>query len=272
MSLRLYDGHNHLQDARLAPYRATFPPLLDQIGVVRMVVHGTRENDWPDVQALAREQARVWPAYGLHPWFVPQRSDRWQAALEGYLESAPAPVAVGEIGLDRWIAGHDLNEQREVFVWQWRLAVARGLPVTVHCLRAWGALLDILQAEPRPSRGFLLHSYGGPIEMIQPLARLGAYFSVSGHLAQPRKARQREVIRSIPRERLLIETDAPDMPLPEEWTDFALPPDAEGRPLNHPANLGAVYRFVAECLGAPIESLAAQVEENFHRLFGRAAP
>jgi len=271
MSIRLYDSHNHLQDASLVPHRAAILAELERQGVVRAVVNGTQEQDWPAVLALARQNPRLIPSFGLHPWHVKQRSANWQSALLKHLDETPS--AIGEIGLDRWIEGFDLPQQEEVFIWQWRLAAERNLPVSIHCLRAWGRLAEILQSEPGPHCGFLLHSYGGPQEMIQPLAELGAYFSISGYFADERKARQREAFRHVPPDRLLIETDAPDMVPPENYIEFPLTDESSGKAINHPANIGAVYRFVAELLDEPVEIVAEKkkkkrVEENFLRLFG----
>jgi TatD DNase family protein len=181
---------------------------------------------------------------------------------------------VGEIGLDRWKPGLAWEAQPTVFAEQLRLAAERDLPASIHCLQAWGPLLEQLRAGPRPTRGFLLHSYGGPVELVPELTRLGAYFSLPGYFAHPRKLRQRETFRRVPPERLLLETDAPDQPLPEERVRHRVPAppgaaDAATRPLNHPANLGAVYAYAAEWLGRPLEDLAALVEANFLRLFGR---
>ncbi len=176
------------------------------------------------------------------------------------------PSAIGEIGLDRWIKGHDIAQQEEVFAWQLRLAAERDLAVSVHCIQAWGPLLAVLEREPLPSRGFLLHSYGGSTEMIPRFVKLGAYFSFPGYFARENKARQRETFRSVPPERLLIETDAPDQPLPDERNHFPLL-DASGKPVNHPANLRAVYEFAAEWFGETVEMLAGRVEKNFLRLF-----
>ncbi len=266
MPLRLYDAHNHLQDDRLKPHLDSIFPDLEQAGVVKMVVNGSCEEDWPRVLDLARRHPSVLPSFGYHPWYIKERTPDWQEQLQRYLDEIPA--AVGEIGLDRWIKDHDLPQQEEVFLWQWRLAVKRNLPVSIHCLQAWGRLFDLLRAEARPECGFLLHSYGGPKEMVEPLARLGAYFSLPGYFAHARKERQRETFRVVPRNRLLIETDAPDQMLPDERIRYPLPADGSGKPINHPANLTAVYDFAAELLGERIETLAEQVEENFRRLFG----
>ncbi len=265
MSLRLFDAHNHLQDERLASQRLEILRALPGAGVVRMVVNSSCEADWPEVLALAKSVPQVIPSFGCHPWYVAERTADWQANLVKFLDAVPS--AIGEIGLDKWIKNHNLAEQREVFVWQLRLAAERNLPVSIHCLEAWGTLLDVLRENPLPRCGFVLHSFGGPREMIAELARLGACFSLPGYFAHERKLRQRDIFKHVPRERLLIETDAPDQALPAERLEFSLPDSANGRPVNHPANLGAVYRFAAELLDMPLEVLAEQVEENFQRVF-----
>jgi TatD DNase family protein len=264
--MHLYDAHNHLQDDRLAPHLGAIMPTLERTGVVRMVVNGSCEADWPQVLALARKYPQVIPSFGYHPWYAKERSPDWQTALARCLDEIPS--AIGEIGLDRWIKNHDLPQQEEVFIRQLRLATERDLPASIHCLQAWGRLLELLQTGPRPQRGFLLHSYGGPQEMVAPLAKLGAYFSIPGYFAHERKARQRETFRHVPPDRLLIETDAPDQLLPGERNRHPLTDASSGKAINHPANLGAVYEFVAELLGEPVGTLAVRVEENFLRLFG----
>ena len=266
MNLRLYDAHNHLQDDRLAPSRELVLADVQRENVMKMVVNGSCEADWPAVLELARQYPQVIPSFGYHPWYVKERSPNWQEVLLRHL--AAVPSAVGEVGLDRWVKDYDFGQQQEVFVWQLRLAAERNLPLSVHCLQAWGPLLDILRAEPRPACGFLLHSYGGAPELVAPLAELGAYFSLPGYFAHERKTRQREAFRQVPPDRLLIETDAPDQLLPAERVQYPLTDAASGKPVNHPANLGAVYRFAAELRKQPLETLARTVEENFNRLLG----
>jgi TatD DNase family protein len=267
--LRLYDAHNHLQDDRFGTDQDALLAAATNAGVVRMVVNGSCESDWPQVLALARQYPQVLPSFGYHPWYVKERTAGWKTALLQCLEQVPA--GIGEIGLDRWIRDFDLPQQEEVFTWQMELAAERDLPASIHCLQAWGRLFELLRSGPRPKRGFLLHSYGGPVEMVAPLAKLGAYFSIPGYFAQDKKVRQREAFRQVPPERLLIETDAPDQPLPPERNQHPLTDPQSGRSINHPANLRAVYEFTASLLGLPVEQLAQRVEENFLRLFGGLA-
>ncbi len=264
--MRLYDAHNHLQDERFGGQQAELLAACRQAGVVRMVVNGSCEADWPDVLALAKAHPEVLPSFGYHPWYVHERTTDWLQNLTGLLDFVRS--AVGEIGLDRWKPGLPYGGQEQVFAAQLHLAAERNLPVSIHCLQAWGRLFDLLKAGPRPERGFLLHSYGGPVEMVKPLADLGAYFSLPGYFAHERKQRQRETFKQVPRERLLLETDAPDQLLPDTRNRCPLGDVATGKPLNHPANLAAVYEFAAELLGEPLEALVAQVEDNFLRLFG----
>ncbi|MDO8348812.1 MAG: TatD family hydrolase, partial [Planctomycetota bacterium] len=123
----------------------------------------------------------------------------------------------------------------------------------------------------------------GSAELVGPLARLGAWFGFPGYFLHGRKARQREVFRRVPRDRLLVETDAPDQRLPREpeWREMGGPDGGgavadwepleleglEGRPLNHPANLGLVYSGLAEVLGVPVSTLVESVRSGFERLF-----
>lgn len=265
--MRLYDAHNHLQDPRLGSDVEALIATAREEGVVRMVVNGSCEEDWPAVLAMARRFPEVIPSFGYHPWYVGERAAHWRETLVDALDQMPS--AVGEIGLDRWIENYDLPAQEEVFIWQLRLAAERDLPLSIHCLQAWGRLHELLREHPRPGCGFLLHSFGGPREMIEPLAKLGAYFSLPGYFAHARKERQREAFRHVPPDRLLIETDAPDQLLPEERIRHPMIDPATGKPVNHPANLRAVYDFAAELLSESVESVAGRVEQNFQRIFGR---
>jgi TatD DNase family protein len=248
------------------------------------LVNGACEEDWPVVADLARRFPDiVIPSFGYHPWYLHERTSNWQLELGRWLDETPGSV-IGEIGLDRWIIEQPahlraryvaaLGErepatmagQEEVFLWQLRLAAERNLPASIHCLQAFGRMEELLRTSPRPQRGFLLHSYGGPAEMVESFTGLGAYFSFPSYFLHERKARQREVFRSVPPDRLLVETDAPDQPLPEP--EFPLTGDGD-RPLNHPANLAAVHRGLALFLGEPVDVLAARVAANFVRLFGQ---
>ena len=262
MNMKLIDAHNHLHDARLAPH---LPQILRALDLKCAVVNGTREDDWPGVASLAAQHAWVLPSFGLHPWYVAGRSARWFDEFLAHLDAHPR-AGVGEIGLDCWIEGHDLADQSAVFTAQLTLAAERNLPVTIHCIQAWGALWEIIRSHPLPARGFLIHAFGGSLEMMRNFAQRGAYFSFSPYFLHERKAAQRAVFAAIHEDRLLVETDAPDLRPPDERNVHPLT-DTTGAPINHPANIATAYAGLAEIRGVKIEVLAEIVAANFARLF-----
>ncbi len=261
--MNFYDSHCHLQDERLASIADEISGLYEKLNVAEVVVNGTGPEDWDAVAELARDSSRVKPSFGLHPWKVNDVATPWKFMLSRLWDFYPE-AGVGEIGLDRWIEGHDLERQEKAFLWQLGQAVERDLPVSIHCLQAWGRMQELLSKVTLPARGFLLHSYGGPLGMVEPFAKLGAYFSISGYFELDRKEKRREALRQIPLDRLLIETDAPDMRGVESSEMYRCEGDDS---LNHPANIVNVYRFVAGLFEMPLEELAGQVESNYRRFF-----
>ncbi len=260
----LYDAHNHLQDARLDAEREAIMQILPETGLSESVVNGSAEDDWEDVARLARAYPWVRPSFGLHPWYVKERTSAWQEHLYRYLMALPnAPV--GEIGLDRWIENPDIDAQIECFRWQLELATELHRPASIHCLRAWGLLDEQLRTLRLPERGFLLHSYGGPVEMIPGFVKLGAYFSLSPYFGHARKVQKLAVFKSVPLDRLLAETDAPDMWPPDELNPHPLM--HEGKSINHPANLRVSYELLAQVRGLPMEEMKVQIGKNYRRLF-----
>ena len=125
----LYDAHCHLQDSRLADVLCDLDDAYDRLGVARAVVNGTSPADWPRVLELAVAHPRVVPAIGLHPWFVNDRPDDWIAQFRRALETPGA--VIGEIGLDRWVDGHDIDAQQTVFKAQLKIAAEHNLPATI---------------------------------------------------------------------------------------------------------------------------------------------
>ena len=289
----LHDAHNHLQDEALAPHLDRIAASWDPARFGFMIVNGTCEADWPRVTALAQRYPFVRPSYGLHPWDAGDRSPDWFDILKTHLDAHPH-AAVGEIGLDRWIlesahpddprlAGQrraPLPEQNEVFLKQLALACTKNRPVTLHCLRAWGVLSEIIARVNLPERGFLLHAYAGPAELVSPFAKRGAYFSFNAHFLKDAstpfchlisdklpKTSRLVTFKTIPLDRLLVETDAPAMIPPLLWRTHTLPLAPDGFAVNHPGNIESAYAGLASLLGIPAAELTSQVDANFHHFF-----
>jgi TatD DNase family protein len=280
--VKFHDAHNHFQDEWLVEHRPRLLEQLQGIGLTRAVVNGTTESDWAEVAKLAGAHGWILPSYGLHPWHCGGRSDQWLVALRHRLASQPA-AQVGEIGLDRWILNRarpddprrlgakpgDFDQQIEVFVAQLRLAAELNRAATIHCLDAFGKLLELLQAETLPQRGVLLHAYGGPPEMVEAFLERGCYFSFNGAFLAPRAAAKREAFARVPDDRLLVETDAPAMPLPPRHRRYPLPDTSNGTAVNNPAEIRTVYEELARLRGVTLEKLSELVGRNFELLFGQ---
>lgn len=254
------DAHNHLHDARLGDPTPVIAAMREA-GVARCVVNATSEADWPQVEALAHAHPDfVLPAFGIHPWKAHTVAEGWHTRLRELLERHPH-ASLGECGLDRWIDSPGLDVQAPVFDAQIRLARELDRPLIIHCLKAWQALFDAFDREAPPKR-FLLHSFNGSIETARRLLPLGAYFSFSGYFLHDRKAAVVETFRQLPPDRVLLETDAPDMLPPAGQIRWPLPGDA-----NHPANLPAIAEAYAVRIGCDLEALSARNEENFASFF-----
>ena len=129
------------------------------------------------------------------------------------LQSAKRALTVGS-------KTNDFESQQAILRKHLAFAAELDRPLTVHCLRAWEELLDLLGTSPRLARGFLLHSYSGPVELVDSFVELGAYFSFSGYFLNENKKAKLALFCDIPADRLLVETDAPAMPLPPDRIEF----------------------------------------------------
>jgi TatD DNase family protein len=259
-----FDAHNHWQDPKFDPDRDSVISSLRTSNVRGMVVNGTTESDWSQVQALAAGDPSVIPSFGIHPWFAATRTSGWARALEQIISSSRS--AIGETGLDRYLPNYDMADQKIVFRYHLHLAVELNRPITIHCLYAVDDLLELLERVPVPACGFLIHAYSCGAKWIEHFAQLGAYFSFSGYFLNPGKEERLEAFKAIPSARLLVETDAPSMLLPAEKELFSLGIGEQRR--NHPGNLVVAYQELAKLRGVSENELQQQVEENFIRLFG----
>jgi TatD family hydrolase len=139
----LFDAHCHMQDERLLPDLVAVMERTRSAGIRHLWNCGSCEEDWPALRKLAAEYEEILPSYGLHPWYVGERTDRWLNALEEFLRSAPA-AGVGEIGLDYHYNHAPPAEQRRVFARQIRLARDARMPIVIHTREADEDTLAIL--------------------------------------------------------------------------------------------------------------------------------
>ena len=134
------------------------------------------------------------PAFGLHPWYIDGRSEKWLFRLEEMLRSFPS-AAVGEIGLDHAIDRVNNSGQLDVFSAQIDLAARYKRPVSIHCRKAWGDLISVFEERDHVFQGGVIHSYSGSAELVDRLENLGFYISFSGSVTFKRNRKAQESVK-----------------------------------------------------------------------------
>ena len=220
-------------------------------GVTRLVCCATREQDWAAVLELRRRHPGIGIMLGLHPWHVAAAAPGWLDRLEAQLRAQPA--GLGECGLDFRPDQPDPALQERALTAQLRLAIRLDRPVSLHCVRAWGPMRACLEATGIPAAGAVLHAYSGSVALARVFTGLGLHLGFGGPIADPAARRARAALAAVAAERILFETDAPDLP----------PPGWAGP--NEPASLAWVVAAAQAIRGEPV---AAQAEANALRLFG----
>lgn len=258
--MRLFDCHNHIQDERLFGDLRGVIERAQSAGVIKMGVKGCCEADWPRVIRILEFCPSIYPSFGIHPWEIDGRSAEWLERLEEILLRYPQ-AGVGEIGIDHAVEPRNDAEQEAVFIAQLELARKLERPVSIHCRRAWGRLIEMLDAFGELPCGMLIHCFGGSAEVAAELVKRGGYISFSGSITRPNNRKAGPAICAVPEDRILIETDAPDI----------LPSTAEG-PLNEPANLRLTLKKAAELRGLSESELAELTFRNAERLFAKGLP
>jgi len=266
----VFDAHTHLQSPLLS---GVLPRVIDdaaRAGVTGVCCCATMPDDWSAVAELARARLPfvLVPAFGVHPWHVQGLPADWPDRLAALLDAHPV-AAVGEIGLDGLRDDVPAALQDEVFRRQLDIAERLRRPVILHGARAWGRLTERIKPFARLLPGVVVHGFSGSAEILKQLLNLGAYVSFAGSVCNPNARRVRAAAAAVPPDRLLIETDTPDILPPGGQPVSAVPHDP---PLNQPANLPLVAQAVAHIRGLDVAEAGVVVERNARRVYGLGEP
>ncbi len=257
----LCDSHCHLDEACFDDDRDAVLARAREAGVTRVVVPGVHPRDWPRVVALRAREASVRVALGVHPHALPSLTPE---ALRAAIDVLPQALrdagasAVGEVGLDGVVARRDgvsLDAQIAVLDEHVEIARARDLPLVLHVVRAHEAALRAL-ARHGPLRG-VVHAYSGPAELVPAYLARGLHLGFAGGVTRPNAHKAQRAVRAVPRERLLVETDAPSQA-----------PHGCGSSRAEPAHLLLTLRALAVLRGESVDTLAQAMTENAVALFG----
>ena len=254
----LVDAHAHLDDPILAPREAEVVAAAKEAGVGLIV---NASSDLPSSEAsvaLAKRWEEIYAVIGVHPHEAKTYTPEVEARL-ALLASEPEVVAFGEIGLDYHYDLSPREDQRAVLEREIHVAAELCLPIVFHVREAYEDFNAIIEKnEKYLTRGVLLHCYSGSAELAKYYSnRFDAYFSFGGVLTFAKH--KDEVLRVIPQDRLLLETDCP----------YLAPEPFRGR-RNMSAYLPCVVRTIAEIKEIPPEEVEAVTWENALRFYGKA--
>ncbi|MDX7674858.1 TatD family hydrolase [Aeromonas caviae] len=253
--MELIDTHCHLDFPVFDADREALLTRWRQLGVGEYIIPAVGEENWGRVMALAGRHDDIRYGLGIHPWYVGKQPRDVLTRLETLLASRPRGlVAVGECGLD--LRSHVPQEgQVEMFEAQVRLAMAHELPLIVHSVRANDTVSKILRRFT-PPQGGVIHAFSGSLHQAEVFWQLGFRLGIGGVISYERANKTREAIRQMPLEALLLETDAPDMPLQGQQGE-----------VNTPASLPTIARLLAQLRQQPLEDVISVLHDSTRRLF-----
>ena len=258
--MTLVDSHCHLNYEGLAERQEEVLAAARARGVHGFLNISTRQKEWGEVVGAAERHPDVWASIGVHPHEADAHPDLGAAAL---VEAAAHPrvIAIGECGLDYYYDKSDRGAQRERFGAHIEAARQTGLPLVVHTRDAEGDTAEILtHAVGKGGIAAVLHCFTGSAALAQTALDLGFYISISGIVTFKNVRDLQEVAKTIPQDRLLVETDSP----------FLAPVPHRGQTCE-PAFVADTAAFLSDLRDEPLDELAAATTSNFFRLFAKAA-
>jgi TatD DNase family protein len=260
--LVLADSHTHIDMPQFDEDRSAVVARAREAGVTELLVVGEIDDDLGRGalhRALGVAEALGFHCSGgIHPHHARLADDSLYDEIRGLAREGRL-AAIGEVGLDFHYDYSPRPVQREAFRRQIRLAREVRLPVIVHTREADDETAEILESEGARECGGVIHCFSGGPDLARRAVDLGFYISFSGIVAFPRAGTIQEVARTVPLERLLVETDAP----------FLAPPPHRGK-RNEPAFVVETARKVAALRGIGLDALATAATANFRRFLSRA--
>ena len=261
---QLFDTHTHFDVADFDHDRQHLAVQAKQVGVEALVLIGFIESRFDEL-IQTHQQLQDWEnvpqsylAPGLHPFYIEQHQQAHLQRLEQVLKQHDC-VAIGEIGLDTFLKQHKrpdaFAKQQHYFNAQLELATHYQKPVLLHIRKAHAEALAILKAQ-KFKLGGIAHAFSGGVEEAKALVKLGFKIGVTGQITNPNAKKLHQVVQAIGAERLVIETDCPDM------TPLCCQTSTEHRTRNTPVNLPYVLDSLAQILGQPQDQLAEQLWQN----------
>ena len=255
MGFRLFDTHAHLEWSDFDLDRHEVIRRAVDRGVKGIVNVGYSLDSSRKALELARSNPSIYAAVGIHPHEAYSVDPEALESL-GNLSRDPKVVAIGEIGLDYYRGLSPRNLQISAFKAQLELACTLNLPVIIHCREAYSDLLNILQGYKAEVRG-IMHCFSGSYETAKQCIALNLYVSFAGPVTYPNARRLERIVRNLPMERLLLETDSP----------WLAPQPVRGR-RNEPSYIIYIAERIAEIKDTSIWDVAESTTRNAEAILG----
>lgn len=256
MTNRFYDTHCHFDFPPFTGREADSLETAKRAGVEKIVVPAIEAGRFATVLTLAAQHSALYAAVGLHPIVIHKHNEASLTLLEHHLQQQPDKlVAIGEIGLDLYMDDPLFDRQQTILDAQLKLAKRYGLPVILHSRRTHDKLAMHLKRHALPRTG-VVHGFAGSLQQAKRFIDLGYYIGVGGTITYPRASKTRDVMAQLPLSSLLLETDAPDMPL----NGF------QGQP-NRPERVADVFNALCELRCEPPCDIARALIYNADKLF-----
>ncbi|MBK7684935.1 MAG: TatD family hydrolase [Rhodocyclaceae bacterium] len=253
----MIDTHCHLDAVEFdADREAVFASAIEA-GVSQIVVPSVARANFGAVASLCREHVQCRAAYGIHPMYVDRAQESDMEALRTMLKNEPV-VAVGEIGLDRFVEPRDEIKQHFYFVEQLKIAKEFDLPVVLHVRRAVDAVLKELRR--MKLRGGIAHAFNGSRQQADEFIKLGFVLGFGGALTFNRALHIRELAAQLPIESIVLETDAPD--ISPHWLNGSR---------NSPDQLPQISQTLADLRAVAVTEIISATNKNAIRALPRLA-
>lgn len=254
----LIDSHCHLNYASLGDDVPGVLARARAAGVGGFLAISCRQNEWDGVIALADAHDGVWASVGIHPHEADEHPDTDAATLIA-AAAHPRVIGIGETGLDYYYDKSDRDRQKASFRSHIIAARATGLPLIVHTRDAEADTLALLKEPGAGPLTGVIHCFTASQAFADEALALGFYISLSGIVTFKNARELAETAKTIPADRLLVETDSP----------YLAPVPMRGKPCE-PAYVAHTARFLADLRGISAADLAATTTANFHALFTKA--
>src|SRR5688500_11687316 len=257
--ISFFDTHAHLADEHLAADIAGVIERAKAAGVTRMLAVGTTAANSRQCLELARRHEGIWSSAGIHPNHAGEAQPHdWDEIVR--LAGEDKVVALGETGLDLYWKDVPLPLQQEYFDRHIRLSQQTGLPLVIHLRETATEILAMLRAARQrgPLRG-VMHSFTGNAEEAAAFLSLGLFISFAGMVTFKKSDDLRAVAKTIPADRILVETDSP----------YLSPEPFRGKRPNDPARVVHTAECLAQVRGVSLAELAQQTTANAQTLFQR---